>query len=124
MNNLEKMLFLEMTNIQFRESPNSVYYSSYKALSQKEKEQFTELYRELHNIWNYINSKPVLNVIDNRGIDSVADYNEKVAKVDRMILQVSRDFELAMKNEMNEELKNAIISFFGIDFYNQRFAKK
>lgn len=113
-----------MTNIQFRESPNSVYYSSYKALSQKEKEQFTELYRELHNIWNYINSKPVLNVIDNRGIDSVADYNEKVAKVDRMILQVSRDFELAMKNEMNEELKNAIISFFGIDFYNQRFAKK
>lgn len=123
MNNLEKILFLEMTNKQFAKLPDQTYYDTYKRLSEDESDQFTRLSQELHDIWNFINSEPFPGVIDNKGVDTIQDYNDKVAPVNEMIMRISKDFGLTLQEEITDDFKNAIIEFFGLEYYSKKFGK-
>lgn len=121
MNQLEKLIFLEVTNKQINKLPNSSYFEAYRELNQSERKVFAEYVREIHEIWNFINSKPVLNALDNEGVNTIFDYNEFVSPVSNQILQVCTDFELTLKNEISSEFKQNIIKILGIEFYKKHF---
>ena len=123
MNNFEKILFLDFTNKQFSKQPNSEYYATYQLLSETEKQELGELSRELHEIWTYINSKPVLNVIDNRGINSIEDYHANIRHVNPKLMRMAVEFSLTLRNEMSDKTKDAIIKLFGVDYFRNNFEK-
>lgn len=123
MKNLEKMLFLEMTMKQFANLPDTTYYETYKSLSKEQLEEFTKLSQELHNIWTFINGRAILNVLDNEGVETILDYNDKITTVSAKIMRIAKDFDLTLKDEMTEDVKNAIISICGLEYYLQNFGK-
>ena len=86
MYNLEKLMFLEMTNKQFSKLPNDEYYTTFKSLTPDELKISVKLSSELHNIWNYINSEPIENVLDNTNVNSIEDYHNSIAPVSDLIL--------------------------------------
>ena len=123
MNNLEKLLFLEFTNKQYSKFPNKEYYDVYNILSEIEKSEFTMLAREIREIWNYINSPSIKNVIDNSDCKSIKDYNNKFGNVNEKILQIARDFEINLETKMDEKFKNNIISLFGKEYFENNFGE-
>lgn len=123
MDNFEKILFLDFTNKQFSKQPNSEYYATYQLLSENEKQELGELSRELHDIWTYVNSKPVQNVIYNSGVNSVQDYNNNLRKVHPKIILIAEEFSLTLRYEMSDRTKDAIIKLFGIDYFKNNFEK-
>ncbi len=72
MNNLEKLLFFEITNKQFGNQAEN-YLETYKSLSALEKERFSELSDEVHHLWNTINGK-THSISGGKEINSVDDY--------------------------------------------------
>lgn len=123
MNNLEKLLFLEFTNKQYSKFPNKEYFDVYNILSEIEKSEFTMLARELHEIWNYINSPSLKNVIDNSDFKSIKDYSNKFGNVNEKILQIADDFDISLETKMDEKFKNKIISLFGKEYFENNFGK-
>jgi hypothetical protein len=118
--NLEKLVFLEMTNKEMALLPNKDYYETFKALSENEKKYFGSLSRQIHNIWTHINTQSIPNVFTKQA-DTIVEYHECVEKVDQLILKCHYDYGTTLKRTMNEKLKEAIIKFLGRDFYDNNF---
>lgn len=84
--NLEKLVFLEMTNKEMAQLPNQDYFETYNMLSEKEKEYFGNLSRQIHNIWTQINTQSIPNV-HVKDADTIIEYNDKVEPIDPLILK-------------------------------------
>jgi hypothetical protein len=123
MDNLEKLIFLEITNKQFTKFPDAEYFATYEALTKREQNQFSLYSNEIHNIWNYINAMPVENVIDNVNINSVNNYNNSVNQISELILKTCNDFKLNLKDEIIPEFKESVIRVLGHDFYKRTFER-
>jgi hypothetical protein len=123
MNQLEKLIFLEITNKKFTKFPNSEYIKTHNLLLPEEQNKFSKYSQEIHQIWNYINSMPLKNIIDNKNVNSILDYNNLVASVSDLILKICNDFELSLKNEISPNFKENVIRKLGIDFYKKHFEK-
>jgi hypothetical protein len=118
MNNLEKLLFLEITNKQFTKMQTSDYYATLKLLSDSEKDEFYDLANEIHTIWNYLNIPP--NITLSKNYNSFDEYKNEI-NVSSKIIKIINDFNLNLKDNISDELKKSIISSFGRDFYDQNF---
>lgn len=119
MNTFEKIVFLEMTNKQFAKLPNSEYFESYKKLDENEKDLIDlNISNEIHEIWTWINTKQ-RKEIHKAEINSIEEYNELIAPVSEIILNVSKEFGITLKNEVTEQFKNAVTSILGKDYLDQ-----
>ncbi len=119
MNAFEKIVFLEMTNKQFAKLPNSEYFESYKKLDENEKDLIDlNISNEIHEIWTWINTKQ-RKEIHKAEINSIEEYNELIAPVSEIILSVSQEFGITLKNEITEQFKNAVSSILGKDYLDR-----
>ena len=114
-NNLEKLLFLEMTWKQFGKLNESEYYKTIKELNEEESKLSVKLSNELHEIYNHINVR----FADRINVDSIHEYNELVSPVSEIILKVSSDFNLTLKGEISQEFKSAMLKIFGKDYLDE-----
>ena len=114
-NNLEKLLFLEMTWKQFGKLNESEYYKTIKELNEEESKLSVKLSNELHEIYNHINVR----FADRINVDSIHQYDEFVSPVSEIILKVSSDFNLTLKGEISQEFKNAMLKIFGKDYLDE-----
>ena len=118
MNQFEKILFLELTCFQLGKVNTSQeeYLKTYQNLSEGEKEIHSELYRQIHNICTYINT-PFLHKAKNVKVNSIHDYNEIIAPVDKRIINVCDDFGITLNREItpkSEKYNNAIRKYLGL----------
>ncbi|MCB0465580.1 MAG: hypothetical protein KDC78_07890 [Aequorivita sp.] len=119
MNTFEKIVFLEMTNKQFAKLPNSEYFELYKKLDENEKNHIDlNISNEIHEIWTWINTKQRKEIHKTK-INSIEEYNELIAPVSEIILSVSKEFGITLKNEVTEQFKNAVTSILGKDYLDQ-----
>ena len=121
MDNLDKLIFLEITNKQFTKFENSDYYKTLELLPEIEKEEFYKLTEEIHEIWNNLNT-PKNFPINYKVYNSFDEYSGEI-KVSPRISKIMNDFNLNLKNEMSDELRKSIISFFGKDFFDETFGE-
>lgn len=75
MDNLEKLIFLEITNKQFTKFHNSEYYNTIKLLSEAEQNEFYKLADEIHLIWNNLNAPS--NLTMSKIYNSFDEYKKK-----------------------------------------------
>ena len=116
MDNLEKLVFLEITNKQFGRLPNSEYFNTFNELSQEEKDEFgLKISKDIHDMWNRINAKHRPD-IDKFNITSIEDYIENISPVSDIIIKVTDDYGLTLKNEITEKFKNAVRNILGEDY--------
>lgn len=118
MDNIEKLLFLEITNKQLTKFPNRDFLDTYSSLTEEEQDEFASLSREIHSIWNSINGPEVLNA--NK---KYSDFNHFASEheVSDRIVQVMTDFNLTLRTEISNELKETIIKYFGQAYYDEHF---
>ena len=109
-----------MTNKEMAQLPNQDYFETYTMLSEKEKEYFGTLSRQIHNIWTQINTQSIPNVHVNVA-DTIIEYNDKVEPIDPLILKCHSDYGITLKRTMNDKFKAALIKFLGKDFYDNHF---
>ncbi|MDI1355614.1 MAG: hypothetical protein PSX36_11885 [bacterium] len=121
MNNLEKVIFLHLRQYQYARDESSEILATYGQMTELENQEYNKLNREMHRIWNYINSKPVLNVRPDDGVTTVQLYHEKITPVSEIILRVSNDYGLTLKETITKKYKEAIIAVFGEDYFNANF---
>ena len=114
-NNLEKLLFLEITWKQFGKLNESEYYKTIKELNEEESKLSVKLRNELHEIYNHINVR----FADRINVDSIHQYDEFVSPVSEIILKVASDFNLTLKGEISQEFKNAMLKIFGKDYLDE-----
>lgn len=120
MNNLDKVVFLEITNKQFSKFPNSDFYNTLELLAESEKDEFYKLAPEIHSIWNNLNSPP--NLTRSKIYGSFDEYRTEI-KVSPRITKIMTDFNLDLKDKMSDETKKLIISLLGKNFFDQTFGK-
>lgn len=118
--NLEKLVFLEMTNKELAQLPNQDYFDTYKLLSENEKEYFGALSRQIHNIWTELNTKSIPNV-HTKLADTIMEYNDSIESVDPLILKCHSEYGITLKRTMNDKFKAALIKFLGKGFYDKHF---
>ncbi|NHM04879.1 hypothetical protein [Flavobacterium celericrescens] len=118
MDYFEKFVFLELTWKQFARLDRSEYYSTISSLSEEEDELSIKISREIHNIYNVINSK----VEGGKNVNSIIEYHQEVSSVSDVILKVSQDFDLSLKREVSDKFKKAVLNFFGKN-YLENFLK-
>jgi hypothetical protein len=123
MNNFEKLTFLEITNKFLGKFPNSDYLETYEKLNDIEKLEFTRISNEIHQIWNFINSKPIEGVIENENVNSIFEYHSSISDVNSSILKVCQEFDLDLKNGFSKKFENAVIQTFGKGYYRKHFKK-
>jgi hypothetical protein len=123
MDKLEKLVFLEMTNKQFSKNPSQDFFKTYKTLTERESDIYTELYNEIHRIWNYINAN--INNTTMAKVKSIEDYHTLAEPVSDLILKISQDFNITLKNEitLSQDLKQRIITIMGQRFFDENFGK-
>ncbi|WP_055447097.1 hypothetical protein [Lacinutrix mariniflava] len=116
MNTFEKIVFLEMTNKQFAKLPDSEYYATYNKLTEEEKDVIDlNISNEIHEIWTRINTKQRKG-IHKTEINSIEEYNELITPISTVVLRVSSDFGITLKNEVTDKFKNEVINIFGKDY--------
>ncbi len=120
---IEKALFLELTHWQFgkwyilREMLDLL-----ESFNESEKTLYLMLKEEARGIFNYINSPNVLNVVNNEGVDSIFDFNDKVETVSETLLEFCKGFGITLKkDDMTEEYKKAIIDILGLEFFEKHY---
>ncbi len=121
MDNLDKIIFLEITNKQFAKFPNSGYYKTLELLSEIEKEKFYKLADEIHEIWNNLNTPKKIS-INYKVYGSFDEYRDEI-EVSSRISKIINDFNLDLKDEMSDEVKKSIIAVLGKDFFDETFGK-
>ena len=123
MNNLEKILLLEIVNKQFGKlhGDNPEYYSTYNNLDEPEKNRFHNLSGKIHEYWNYINL-PKNIPFEMKRVNSINEYDEEIEQVDKQVLQICNDFDLTLKNERDEKTGNLLKKFLG-DKYDELFGE-
>lgn len=121
MDNLEKILLIEIVNKQFGKLPtnHSEYFLTYNSLTEEEKDRYHLLVSKIHDYWNYINLPKFIAEHLVR-VNSIFEYNEKIAEVDKTILAICKDFNLTLQNERDEETESLLKKFLG-DRYNDLF---
>jgi hypothetical protein len=79
MDNLEKLLFLDITCKQFGklDTSNPDFISTWSSLNEAEKNEYTQLAKEIHEIWSFINM-PLIIDLGSKRVNSVWEYNEFV----------------------------------------------
>jgi hypothetical protein len=92
----EKLIFLDLTNLQFGQLPNSEYLDSYCLLTEHEKTELGILAGKIHDYFNLINCDIILNVHEIE-INSVQECQEMFGNVDPDILRIANDFGLTLK---------------------------
>ena len=120
-NNLDKLIFLEITNKQFTKSENPNYYKTLELLTEIEKEEFYKLTEEIHEIWNNLNT-PKNFPINYKVYGSFDEYSDEI-EVSSRISKIMKDYNLNLKDQMSDELRKSIISLLGKDFFDQTFGK-
>lgn len=119
MNHLEKIIFLELTNIQFALSQNSEYYKTYKLLNQEEKDLIDyEISNQIHDIWTRINTKK-RDITNQYDINSIEDYHRQISPINKHILKVCDDFNITLKRDLSDKFKKAVTELLGKDFLNK-----
>jgi hypothetical protein len=121
MDNLDKLIFLEITNKQFTKFQNSDYYKTLELLPEKDKEEFYKLADEIDEIWNNLNTPKNL-TINYKVYGSFEEYSGEI-EVSSRISKIVNDFNLDLKDEMSDEVKKSIIALLGKDFFDQTFGK-
>lgn len=121
MNNFEKIVLMEMCNKQFTKFPNKEYYDTLEKLSESEKIKFHNLSNEIHDIWNKING--VSPDGSHLNVNSMEEYDEKINPISKIILQVSKDFEITLKDEPSEKYRETIIRLFGKGYLDELLEK-
>ncbi|MDD2819956.1 MAG: hypothetical protein PHW29_01710 [Flavobacterium sp.] len=121
MDNLNKLIFLEITNKQFTKFPDSDYYKTLELLSETDKEEFYKLADEIHEIWNNLNT-PKNFAVNYKVCNSFEEYRDQI-QVSSKISKIINDFNLDLKDEMSDEVKKSIIALLGKDFFDQTFGK-
>lgn len=119
MDNLNKLIFLEITNKQFTKSPDSDYYKTLELLPEVDKEEFYKLADEIHDIWNNLNT-PKNFTVNYKVYSSFDEYKDEI-EVSSRISKIINDFNLNLKDEMSDELKKSIIALLGKDFFDKTF---
>ena len=109
-----------MINKEMAQLPNQDYFETYNMLTEKEKEYFGTLSRQIHNIWTQLNTQLIPNV-HVKVADTIIAYNDKVKPIDPLILKCHFDFGITLKRVMNKKYKAALIKFLGKDFYHNHF---
>ena len=127
MNNLEKILFLEMGAYQYDnlccDNPeyvktyklcgdNPEYVKTYKLLNGSEIALWVKYSQEIHDIYSYINSGTVKNVKEII-VNNVYEYNEKICPISNIIMNLINNYNFTLIPEISEEFKNAYINMFG-----------
>jgi hypothetical protein len=120
MDNLDKLVFLEITNKQFTKFSNSDFYSTLKLLSESEEDEFYKLAEEIHAIWNNLNAPR--NLTMNKIYNSFDEYREEI-QVSPRITKIMSDFNLDLKDSMSDEVKKSIIAVLGKDFFDKTFSQ-
>jgi hypothetical protein len=117
MNNLEKLIFIEITNLQQGRLENSVYYKTFELLTETEQNEYFELEAEIRAIWNNLNAPK--NILTKK-YNSFEDYQND-NNVSPKISSIMEDFNLTLKDELSEKSKMIIIKLMGKDFYDENF---
>ena len=118
--NLEKLVFLEMTNKEIAKLPNQDYFDTYKMLSEKEKEYFGALSRQIHKIWSLLNTQSIPD-FKVKVAETIIDYNDNIEPIYPLILKCHSDYGITLRRVMNVKYKAALIKFLGKDFYDNNF---
>ena len=118
--NLEKLVFLEMTNKSMALLPNKDYFDTFSQLTENEKAIFGQLSEEIHTIWTEINCQPIPGLKE-KIANSVSEYDELIERVNPLIMKCYNDFGITLKNEITPDLKASIIRILGKDFYDKHF---
>lgn len=118
MDNLEKILFIDLTCKQFDkiDTDHPEFISTWKRLTEKEKTEYSLLTNEIHEIWSYINM-PIIIDLGNKRVNSVFEYNELIHPVNNKILKFCRDFEISLKEELTDNFKKAAKRSLGQDYF-------
>ena len=124
MNKIEKAIFLHLRQYQYTTDENSEITSTYSNMSADEKKEYGNLSRELHTIYNHINSKPVLNVKADDGVNSIQTYHEKYGPVSDTILKIVNDFGFTLRDSVTKKQKEAIIAILGEEYYQSNYGDK
>lgn len=119
MDNLEKLIFLEITNKQLTKALDANYYKTLKLLSEIEKDEFDELVKEIDEIWDNLNTPKNFTVFF-KVYKSFDDYKNEII-VSPRIIKVMNDFNLDLKDKISEQSKKLIITKMGKDFFDQNF---
>ncbi len=122
MENIEKALFLKVRQYQYSISEDLEIAKTFSEMNEVQRGEYVNLSRELHNIWNYINSDPVLNSRPDDGVTSVQAYHEKINPVSDVILKVINEFNFTLKNTMTKKEKEAIIAILGENYFNEKYS--
>lgn len=94
----EKLIFLDLTNLQFGQLPNHEYFESYCLLTESQKIELGILMGKVLDYFNLINCPMILNVHEIE-INSLQEYQERFGNVDPDILRVAHDFGITLKTE-------------------------
>ena len=122
MENIEKALFLKVRQYQYSTSEDLEIAKTFSEMNEVQKGEYVKLSRELHNIWNYINSAPLLNSRPDDWVTAVQAYHAKINPVSDVILKVISDFNFTLKNTMTKKEKEAIIAILGENYFNEKYS--
>lgn len=118
MNNLEKMLFIEITTKQADILIHPEYNETLKKLTEDEKDIFYELCHQIHTIWNDMNvPKSIDNIKQYKSFKVYIEENE----VSPIIVKIAEDFNLDFKDTISAESKKFIIEQFGKKYFDDNF---
>jgi len=120
-NNLDKLIFLEITNKQFTKSENRNYYKTLELLPEIEKEEFYKLAQEIHKIWENLNT-PKNFPINYKVYSSFDEYSDEI-EVSPRILKIMNDFNLNLKDQISDEFKKSIIFILGKNYFDETFGE-
>lgn len=118
MDNLEKLLFLDITSRQFGnlDTGNFDFISIWESMNEAKKVEYTLLSKEIHEIWSFINM-PIIVELGSKRVNSVWKYNECVHPVNQKILSICNDFSLSFKEELSIEYVIAAKKVLGDDYF-------
>ena len=117
MNHFEKILFIDLTCHQIG-TPNTNhpdFITTWQNLSEDEKNEYTKLTNEIHQVWTYINMPLIIDL--KKRVNSVFEYNEFIQPVDKRVLRVCSDFGITLKEELTDEFKATAKRLLGKDYF-------
>ena len=86
------------------------YYETYNMMSKEECYEYRTIYKELHDVWDYINFRSPMQVYS---INSIESYNEFIKPLCPMLLKVSLDYGINLKNSFTEKFETEFIKILG-----------
>jgi hypothetical protein len=119
---LEKILLLDLMNLQFGQPHGREYRQLYRLLTEYEKGNLIILNNQAHQCFNLINGSIIFNVNEIE-VNSIQDYHEKFGNVSPELLRIANKFGLTLKEEHAEKFKLALLEIFGKEWVSKHFGK-